>query len=218
MAGVSASWYTWLEQGRDIRPSPEFLTRLSRVLRLNPFELNHLFDLAGRTPPDSLADNQEEVPPSLERFVKEILQVPAFVMGVRSDFLVWNRQFKDQVRDLDEVPKDQRNLLSLIFNQEWTPRSGPEWHENARTIVAEFRWSVGRQIGSPWVKNFVARMSEESPDFARLWNSHDVQERKKSRIFDVQHKKYGRRSFMRSIYVPAEAEGLRLVVLTPVAL
>jgi hypothetical protein len=62
LSGVSASWYTWLEQGRDIRPSPEFLTRLSRVLRLNPFELNHLFDLAGRTPPDSLANHREESP------------------------------------------------------------------------------------------------------------------------------------------------------------
>jgi hypothetical protein len=136
-------------------------------------------------------------------------------MGARSDFLLWNQPFKEMIYDLEKIPKDRRNVLSLLFNEEWTSRSSAEWSENAKTVVAEFRWSVGKQIGSPWVKNLVARLCEESPEFERLWNSHDVQEQKKSRVFEVSHTKYGTRSFSRSIYVPAEAEDLRLVVLTP---
>ncbi|MDB5036594.1 MAG: MmyB-like transcription regulator ligand binding domain [Bacteriovoracaceae bacterium] len=75
---------------------------------------------------------------------------------------------------------------------------------------------VGKQIGSPWVKDLIHRMRKESPEFAKLWKLHDVEERKKTRIFEIQHEKFGKLTFMRSILIPAEAENLRLVILIPV--
>lgn len=215
MAGVSASWYTWLEQGRDIHPSIEFLTRLSKVLRLNPHETNHLFNLAGKTPPESLDGNQEEVPAALEKLVKEILPIPAFVMGERFDFLLWNQNFTDQIVDLSGIPLERRTWLDLLFVQSPVHRKRPDWQEDARRAVAEFRWSVGKQLGSPWVKELVTRLCRESVEFAQFWRLHDIQERKKSRVLEIPDGEHGRKSYLRSIYIPIEAENLRLVTFTP---
>ncbi len=46
LAGVGATWYTWLEQGRDVRPSVEVLSALSQALKLDPDEHQHLFWLS----------------------------------------------------------------------------------------------------------------------------------------------------------------------------
>jgi transcriptional regulator with XRE-family HTH domain len=216
MTGVSASWYTWLEQGRDIRPSPELLSRLSKVLHLDPFETNHLFDLAGRIPPEDRGAKHEEVPQALEQLVTKVLQVPAFVLGERFDFLLWNRQFTKCFFDLEKIPKERRNWLDITFIEYTDLRTRPDWREHARRTVGEFRWSVGKKIGSPWVKDLISRMRKESPEFAEFWRLHDIQERKTSRLLEFQNEKQGKKSFLRSYYIPAEAENLRVVILTPV--
>jgi transcriptional regulator with XRE-family HTH domain len=212
ISGTSVSWYTWLEQARDIRPSTELLVRLSQALKLEPFETNHLFNLAGKSPPDFLEDNSDDVPEALRHLVTNVIRVPAFVMSERTDFLVWNRQFKDQIFNLDEVPPDRRTLLDMTFLLNKAFHDTPQWKETARRIVAEFRWSVGKQLGSPWVKELVNRVCRESAEFAQLWRLHDIQERKRSRVLEVEDN----RSYVRSIYIPAEAENLRLVILAPV--
>jgi transcriptional regulator with XRE-family HTH domain len=217
MVGVSASWYTWLEQGRNIQPSTEFLLRLSQVLRLSAFETRHLFDLAGKAPPAELIEPQEEVPESLKELVQNVLLVPALVVGVRSDLLLWNRHFKKRFYDMSSVPKERRTLLDLVFTQNIISRSDPEWMETAQRVVAEFRGSIGKHIGSPWVKDLIVRLQKESPEFAKIWQMHDVQERKKSRIFKTRFGKKGTKSFTRSIYIPAEAENLRLMIFTPLS-
>jgi transcriptional regulator with XRE-family HTH domain len=216
MARVSASWYTWLEQGRDIHPSTELLIRLSHVLQLKSSEVNHLFDLAGKPTPENLESHHEEVPAALEKMVTEDLRVPALVTGVRTDVLLWNQLFIEHFYDPGKIPMERRTMLDMIFTQNVIPRIFPEWKEYAKRTVAEFRWSVGKQVGSPWIKELVGRICKESPEFAQLWRLHDVQERKKSRALEFQHEKNGRHTFTRSIYVPFEAENLRLVILTPV--
>lgn len=217
LAGVSPSWYTWLEQGRDIHPSADFLNRLGAVLRLNPYELNHLFTLAGRPSPEPADANHEEVPDALDKLVREILPVPAFVMGERFDFLLWNRQFERQIFDLNLIPKEKRTWLDLLFVESAVHKRRPDWQEDARRAVAEFRWSVGKHLGSPWVKELVSRLCRESAEFSQIWQLHDIQERRKSRILEIPHDERGQQSFLRSIYIPIEAENLRLVTFTPIS-
>lgn len=214
-AGVSASWYTWLEQGRDIHPSAGFLVRLGDVLRLSPLETHHLFTLAGKAPPESLETRQEEVPEALEKLVREVLPIPAFVMGERFDFLLWNRHFERQIYNLNQIPRERRTWLDLLFVESEIHRRRSDWQEDARRAVAEFRWSVGKHVGSPWVKELITRLRQESPEFAQIWRLHDIQERKKSRVLEIPHEENGNRSFIRSIYIPIEAENLRLVTFTP---
>ncbi len=214
MAGVSTSWYTWLEQGRQIQPSAELLLRLSQVLRLNAFETHHLFDLAGKPLPENFVEPHENIPSTLENLVMNVIQAPAFVMGERMEFLLWNRHYVEQIVDPSTLPKERRTVLDLIFTFDLYKRSHPAWDEHARRIVAEFRHAIGKQAGSPWVHEFVSRLSRESEEFARLWRRHDVEERKNSRTVQIVRDGHAQ-SYVRSIYVPVETGNLRLVIMTP---
>lgn len=215
MAGISSSWYTWLEQGRNIHPSSELLLRVGKVLGLNSIELKHLFDLAAKDLPAPFEAPQQEVPETLKNLVCKIIQTPAFVMSEKFDFLLWNQKFNEQVYDLNRIPPERRTWLDLVFIVKSSRKAHLDWQEDAQRIVAEFRWSVGKDIGKPWVQNLVSRMSQESPEFAKLWSLHDVQERKKSRILKILSDQDKQLFFTRSIYIPVEAENLKLVILTP---
>src|SRR6201996_3836663 len=65
--GLSVTWYTWLEQGRDVAASPQTLASLARALQLTPAERAYLFRIAGRLDPDAAQAPEEEadVPPML---------------------------------------------------------------------------------------------------------------------------------------------------------
>jgi transcriptional regulator with XRE-family HTH domain len=215
MTGVSAAWYTWLEQGRDIHPSSDLLLRLADVLQLNQFETNHLFDLAGRAPIEDNPFAVEEVPATLKLFVTEMINVPAFILGERYDFLAWNSHLTEQIFDLEMLPKERRNWLDMMFMENSHLRKFPDWPEMARRTVAEFRWSVAKHVGQPWVKELVTRMCKESVEFAQFWQLHDIEERKSSRVLETVNEEKGKKLFVRSIYIPAEAEHLRVVVMAP---
>src|SRR5579885_2965404 len=113
LSGISVSWYTWLEQARDIRPSTDLLVRLSQALKLDPFETNHLFNLAGKAPPEGVESTTTEVPEALKQLVTDVIRAPAFVMSERTDFLLWNRQFIQQIFDLESLPPERRTLLDM---------------------------------------------------------------------------------------------------------
>src|SRR5579871_3349898 len=89
LARVGITWYTWLEQGRDVRASPEVLGALVRALRLNEAERQHLFALNGRTLPQR-STGPEIVPESLLRMLASLTAQPALVQGRRWDVLAWN--------------------------------------------------------------------------------------------------------------------------------
>jgi transcriptional regulator with XRE-family HTH domain len=91
LAGVGLSWYTWLEQGRDIRPSAQVLDALARVLRLGTAEHAHLFHLARVELPLPGGDYPREAPPELAAIVEGLLPNPAYLIGPRTDVLAWNR-------------------------------------------------------------------------------------------------------------------------------
>src|SRR5579872_1919297 len=90
LAGVGATWYTWLEQGREVRPSVEVLGALARALRLDPAERQHLFTLAGRPLPETRTVGPEHVGEPLKRMLASLTMQPAYVLGRRWDILAWN--------------------------------------------------------------------------------------------------------------------------------
>src|SRR4051794_41645106 len=90
LAGVGLSWYTWLEQGRDIHPSPQVLDALARVLRLDSAERAHLFHLARVELPLPAGDYPRTAPPELAAIVDGLVPNPAYLLGPRTDVLGWN--------------------------------------------------------------------------------------------------------------------------------
>src|SRR5882724_6384985 len=63
LAGVGLTWYTWLEQGREIQVSTAFLENIVRALKLDHAERMHLFTLAQRrAPPLPLSRSMPDAP------------------------------------------------------------------------------------------------------------------------------------------------------------
>jgi len=79
LCGLSTTWFTWIEQGRDISVSPSALSRLSRVLQLGRAERAYLFDLAGKRDPDQGQDEPDVIFPAIVACV-EAIDAPAYVL------------------------------------------------------------------------------------------------------------------------------------------
>lgn len=173
LAGVGTTWYTWLEQARDIQPSADVLRRLGRALMLNSAENRHLFALAGKAAPSELDGLIETPPASLLRLLEESFQVPAFLIGIRWDLLAVNSRAKAVFPFLAEIANRRANILEYFFC-DFDRSKIPQWESLAKRTVAEFRSSLSDSLDHPWVLEMIETLRRRSPDFDRLWREHDV--------------------------------------------
>src|SRR5579862_7463785 len=90
-ANVSATWYTWLEQGRGGAPSAEVLERIARALMLTDAEREHLFLIGLGRPPEVRYHGVEGVTPRLQRVLDSLELSPAVVKTSTWDVVAWNR-------------------------------------------------------------------------------------------------------------------------------
>jgi transcriptional regulator with XRE-family HTH domain len=173
LAGVSNIWYTWLEQGRDIRPSSQVLESLGKALRLNRHELLHLYTLAEHRPPDELKP-EIRIEPSLQRMLDKLEPFPAFITGPRWDVLAWNKAACELFGDFNQMDTLERNSLWRMFVRPDYPDSLPNWPQVAKGLLAQFRSSYGRHIGDPWFEELVELLQNESDTFRDWWDNHEV--------------------------------------------
>jgi transcriptional regulator with XRE-family HTH domain len=173
LAGVSVTWYTWLEQGRSVRASEEVLDRLGRVLRLDPAEHRHLFLLARGHPPADPLDPPAEVDPRL-RAVLDALPYPAYAATNGWTIVAWNRAARLVFADYDSLSGRERNIVWMSFTDPGHRRMAVNWEEQARSALALFRASTAQNIGEDWHKRFVTDLAERSPEFRAWWPQHDV--------------------------------------------
>jgi transcriptional regulator with XRE-family HTH domain len=172
LADVGVSWYTWLEQGRDIHVSEPLLERLARALRLTPTERAHLFELAHGRPAPRPAE-PAQLSPALQRVI-DTHPYPAIVATPRWDIVAWNSAASVLYGDFALLSDKERNhLWSLFMNPERRARI-PEWERTARGSVAGFRLEAARSPDRSEFDALAAELSRESPEFARFWNEHEV--------------------------------------------
>ncbi|TWI63505.1 helix-turn-helix protein [Pseudoduganella lurida] len=176
LAGVSVSWYTWLEQGREIHPSADALRRIGDVLRLDQAEAAHLFALAARQPPPPPAGNGP-VSDGLEQLVRAI-DVPAYVRNTRLDILVWNAAVADLFVDYAALQPHERNTLRLLFLHEPFRTRIVDWAQMARSMLSTFRAARAQAQDKAPFDALVAELSDLSPEFSAWWGDTDV------KIFD----------------------------------
>lgn len=148
LAGVGTTWYTWLEQARDIQPSSEVLRRLGTALQMTPAEVRHLFSLAGKAAPFDI-DTTETPSESLKRFMETSLQVPAVLLGARWDVLCMNKHAQNMFPSLAATAEGERNWIRFIFCNDVTKSKITGWEDHARRLLAEFRANVSDSLDSP---------------------------------------------------------------------
>ncbi|MFD7083931.1 helix-turn-helix domain-containing protein [Streptomyces sp. NPDC059918] len=173
LSAVGVTWYTWLEQAREIQVSPQVLDALARALLLDASERAHLFALAGAPDPAPHAPCPS-VTPALRAMLDQLGPIPACVQNSRYDILAYNSAYGRLLCDLDAVAPEDRNCLWLAFtNAEWRA-SMADVAEVNRTIVAKFRAAMAEHLAEPAWKALLARLEARSPEFRELWARHEV--------------------------------------------
>ncbi len=173
-ANVSATWYTWLEQGRGGAPSADVLERIARALMLMDVEREHLFLLALGRPPEVRYRAVEGVSPRLQRILDAFENSAAVVRTATWDVVAWNRVATVVLTDYAEIVPEERNILRMIFCNPRVRAAQHHWESVARYVVAAFRADVARAGASASVKEFVEELSRISPEFDALWRDNDV--------------------------------------------
>jgi transcriptional regulator with XRE-family HTH domain len=174
LSGVGVTWYTWLEQGRDIPASAQVVDALARALRLSADERRHLRDLAGLTPPSPSDGVAYEAQSRLQRLVDVVAPTIASVYDIHFDYLAWNIAYERVRHDPATLAADRRNLLWMMFTDEENRSRMTTWDRAARTLLSQFRAAVGRRPGDPRFAELVTALTEVSPQFRDWWGEYPV--------------------------------------------
>ncbi|REC95567.1 helix-turn-helix transcriptional regulator [Kushneria indalinina] len=173
LAGVGVTWYTWLEQGREINVSARFLDNLSRALRLDAAERRHLFLLTHQRPPVEPGQTWCEVPSLIKRLMADLPQRPCYVLNLRWDVLTWN-EAGDRLFNFSDQPPEQRNLLWMLFTEPAMQTLIDDWDNQASAILSSFRRDYARASDDPAIQSLVQMLEGVSATFRTLWHQHDV--------------------------------------------
>ena len=174
-AGISTTWYTWLEQGRGGRASADVLDRIAEALTLTGVEREHLFLLGLGRPPEVRYRGSDPITPRLQRLLDVLEYSPAIVRTATWDVVAWNRAAAAVLTDYGTLPPGQRNILRMIFCDPRTRAKQSDWQSVARFVVASFRIDAARAGADAEVAALVEELSAASPDFAAMWRDNNVQ-------------------------------------------
>ena len=213
LAGLSATWYTWLEQGRDVRASDRILESLSRTLRLNCEERDYLFSLAQSRPAPLQPSQALEVPETVKRTL-DALNVPAEVITPRWDVIYWNPMVKRCFRDYGALPPERRNLMRILMTSPEYQEDPVEYEAMARRIIAKLRVDYSQAAGDPSFDALIEEMTEVAPMFRDLWRSPEIRSRSEG-VHLLKHPQLGGITFEHTSYVVEGAPSLRVVIFAP---
>ena len=173
-ANVSATWYTWLEQGRGGAPSSDVLDRISRAMMLTDVEREHLFLLGLGRPPEVRYHAPDGVTPRLQRVLDTLELSPAFIRTATWDIVAWNRAAAAVLTDYSTLAATERNILRRIFLDPHVRAAQADWQSVARFVVSAFRADAARAGAAKNVEALVEELSRLSPEFAAMWRDNDV--------------------------------------------
>lgn len=216
LTGVGTTWYTWLEQGRDVQASPQVLTALADALRLDPAERRHLFLLGGRSPPETVPTGPERVEELLRRMLDGLTGQPALLVGRRWDVLAWNRAAEALFGDYGQLVGDERNLMYMVFADRRHRRLLVDWEPLAKASLAMFRADSARFAGDADFERLIAVLKRTSPEFRVWWPKHEVLSPLSGRK-RIRHPIAGPMVFEYSSFNVTGQPDLKLIVYTPLA-
>jgi len=215
-ANVSATWYTWLEQGRGGAPSADVLDRIARAMMLTDVEREHLFLLGLGRPPEARYRAPEGISPRLQRLLDSLEYSPAFIRTATWDVIAWNRAAAAVLTDYSTLPDGQRNVLRLMFGDSRVRAAQPNWQSVARYVVASFRADVARAGAARNVQSLVDELCATSPEFAAMWRDNDVQGGHGDGVKLLHHPIAGALSMEFSAFAVDGRPDLNMVIYNPV--
>jgi transcriptional regulator with XRE-family HTH domain len=214
LADVGTTWYTWLEQGRDVRASEEVLAAIADALRLDAVERGHLFVLSDRPSPQVRSTNPEKLEEPVLRMLASLSGQPAYVTGRRWDIWGWNRAASLVFGDYERLAVDERNLMFMVFANARHRRLLVDWEETARTSLAMFRHDSARYAGDPDFERLISTLRHRSNEFNAWWPRHEVLN-PLSNIKRIRHPRKGLMVFEYTSFALLDGSDRKLTVYTP---
>lgn len=220
LANVSTTYYTWLEQARNVNPSAQVLASIAAALQLDGSETAHLFELACLpAPAASRLSSAPAVGPMLQHVLDNQGSACALLQDDRWNVVAWNEAACRVLFDFPSIPVERRNYLWLVFADEDYRERLHDWERQARALVARFRAEADSYADDPWLREFVEGLSVVSPEFARWWPLHEVAgERSRIKVLSgpVGRAGAGELVFEHTVFTVADQPGLRLFLNVPV--
>jgi MmyB-like transcription regulator ligand binding domain/Helix-turn-helix domain len=181
LAGLSIDYYIRLEQGKESNPSRPILDGLARALLLNEEEHAHLYALAnhaaGRTT-RAVSRVSRVVRPGVRQLLETVRPCPAYVLTRTSDLLAANPEALVLFTGLADWPAESRNTIRYTFLHPAARELFAAWEHAAETTAAHLRSLEASYPDDPAVPALIAELVSGSAEFARLWERHDVRQRR----------------------------------------
>ncbi|CAN3131189.1 hypothetical protein ACNUDN_05006 [Mycobacterium sp. smrl_JER01] len=186
---MSVTWYTWLEQGRDIRATPQVIEALARALQLDDSEHSYLCRLAGVTP-KAIQPRRPHLGDSLVDLVDSLLPNPAQLMLPATDLITWNRAYARIFVDPSTLPEADRNALWIQAMCPEIRRHLVNWEGETQIAVGRFRAEAAKYPGDPHFSRIIGRLTEANDFFRDIWGRHEVQSFE-DRVKTIEHPDVG---------------------------
>ena len=181
LANLSVTYYTWLEQGREVHPSLEVLINISNALMLDEDEQQHLFDLANIDQASTgvgLNNGGRPDTGHLQSIVEQ-LHYPSYIADEGStDVIAWNRAAELIIADFGSLPKNERYMLNVMFFHPDYRQRLANWEEEARYVTALVRAKLGRYQDNPLIMERIERLRRESKEFAHFWEFYEIKQKR----------------------------------------
>lgn len=216
LAGIGLTWYTWLEQERDIQVSNQVLESIARVLCLTAEETCHLFSLAGNTVMAANSSELNLITPAIRNLLNNIVDVPAYVMDQRWNLLAWNDISQKVFGDFSVLSPSERNIVHLMFMNRPYMNLFEDWPFHAYGIIARFRAAYGKYPDDVWFDPFIKNMCNSSTIFDEWWAMHDVHGMDDV-IKEIHHPKARRMIFEFSSFDISSNPNLKLIFHNPIS-
>ncbi len=215
-ANVGVSWYTLLEQGRDVNPSREVLAAIADALQLTPDERQHLFFFANQPYLIETSTSDELVSPALRRVLDALTPTPAYIINRRWNYLAWNTTASQIFLRTEVAPPYEYNVIWRIFTDPTLRHINkePTWEQVALQVLEEFRAESVPYSDEEWFKRLIADLQRVSPEFRAWWPHHNVRGRADTQK-TLEHPLVGCLMFEHTtLQVPAQPE-LKVMIYTP---
>ncbi|MFC6093547.1 helix-turn-helix transcriptional regulator [Saccharothrix lopnurensis] len=208
LAGLSPTWYCYLEQGRKIRPSSEVLDSLARVLLLSEDERRYMHMLAhGQVAEPQPLDTGFPPEDIIRQLVRTtgIGQYPVYALNLSADVIAWNHATTEWYADFGALDPAERNMVRWMFTDPTARIRFADWESDAQDIVARLRTVPARRPHDARLARLVVEMKRLSAEFRLWWEEHDVIEQR-SRLRTLCHPTLGNRTMRLVVVYPSDTD------------